>query len=110
MLSIQRDDFIELIVPITGTTISTYLFCYSILGIYDEVVISIISCISVDMENHNGKIQYGTPDLNKLMMKVYKCNEKEKNKFGHFKANPKNENDAHKNKKRGAKGHSSLKL
>jgi hypothetical protein len=75
MLSLKRSDFIELVVPILATLVSTYLFCYSILGLYDEVVVAIISCLSIDLEQHNGKIQYGTPELHKLLNKVYDCHE-----------------------------------
>ena len=50
MLSLQRNDFIELIVPIAATMLSTYLFCYSILGLYDEIVLALIVCVSIDLE------------------------------------------------------------
>ena len=81
MLSLKRSDFIELIVPILATLISTYLFCYSILGLYDEVVLALISCLSIDLEQNNGKIRYGSPELHKLLGKVYDCHEIEKKKY-----------------------------
>lgn len=68
-------------VPIFATMVSTYLFCFSILGLYDEVVLSIITCVQVDLEQHNGKVKYGTPELHKLMKKVYACHDLEKEKY-----------------------------
>ena len=45
VLSRNRNDFIEILVPIFATMVSTYLLCFSILGLYDEVVLSIITCV-----------------------------------------------------------------
>jgi len=63
-LSLRHNSFIELIVPIMATIITTNLICGSILGMFDEVVLAILSCISVDLECNDGNVVHGTYKMN----------------------------------------------
>jgi len=78
MLSLKRSDFIELIVPIVCTIIFSNLICNSILGVYDEIVDAILTCVAVDLEQHNGKVKFGNQDLHKILHKIYACHDSEK--------------------------------
>ena len=63
-LSLTHNGFIELIVPIMATIITTNLICCSILGMFDEVVLAILICISVDLECNDGTVVHGSYKIN----------------------------------------------
>ena len=70
-VSLQQNDFISLVGPILMMTILTYFLSNVFLGIYDEIIMSILLCISVDMDINEEDIKCGPPNLHRQMFKVF---------------------------------------
>tara|TARA_B110000285_G_C15101166_1_gene605090 strand:+ start:1482 stop:1793 length:312 start_codon:yes stop_codon:yes gene_type:complete len=80
----KRYNFFELIVPTAVNITTTGILCNWILGMLDDIVIAILTCVSIDMEcSETGEPQFGTVKMRYWMKKVYRCHEKEIRKAQH---------------------------
>ena len=70
-LSLQQNDFISLVGPILMMAVLTYFLSNVFLGIYDEIIMSILLCIAVDMDLNNDDTMNGPPNMHLQMSRVF---------------------------------------